>query len=201
MPAAVILSSVQQCDVQIEPVLLCKQSEIVPNKMKDILCVSVFVVLLVVSSGHRNETIQGNPDKDISIALNENRTPQTEYVLDSTKDHENPPHRHRHHRGENALENAEEKSQKELRCARYTKNLSKRMAYYGRNVRENSYTPTRCYQQYCSCLVSTCRRRCPYQRPTSIYESEGKDWYGPKHGECMRFCGKRNTGNLLWCSV
>lgn len=160
--------------------------------MKDIVCVSVFVVLLVVSSGHRNETNQGNLDKDTSSALrtpNENRTPQTDYTKKySTKEYEGPPHRHRHHRGENALENVEEKSQKELRCARYTKNLSKRMAYYGMNMREYDYTPTRCYQQYCSCPVSTCRRRCPYQRPTSIYE--GKDWYGPKHGECRRFCGK-----------
>lgn len=157
--------------------------------MKDIVCVSVFVVLLVVSTGHRNETIQGNLDKDISSALhtpNENHTPQTDYTLDSTKklstkEPESHPHRHRHHHDENTLENGKGKNQKELRCARYTKNLSKRMAYYGMNVREYDYTPTRCYQQYCSCPVSTCRRRCPYQRPTSIYE--GKDWYGPKHGE------------------
>lgn len=71
-----------------------------------------------------------------------------------------------------------EKDERLARCARYAKNFAKRATYYPSN---SQYTPTRCYQTYCKCQVSSCRRRCPYQRPVSIYE--GKDWFGAKHGK------------------
>lgn len=79
---------------------------------------------------------------------------------------------------------------REQRCARLSRNLSKRAAYYQGGV-VRGYCPTRCYQRYCQCPVSSCRRRCPYHKTTtSIYD--GKDWYGPKYGEWMKRLDKLN---------
>lgn len=73
---------------------------------------------------------------------------------------------------------------REQRCARLARNLRKRATYYGGSA-ARGYCPTRCYQRYCQCPVSNCRRRCPYHTTaTSIYD--GKDWYGPKYGEWMK---------------
>lgn len=73
---------------------------------------------------------------------------------------------------------------REQKCARLARSLSRRAAYYGGGGAARGYCPTRCYQRYCQCPVSSCRRRCPYHKTTtSIYE--GKDWYGPKYGESM----------------
>lgn len=73
---------------------------------------------------------------------------------------------------------------REQRCARLARSLSKRATFYDGGV-VRGYCPTRCYQRYCQCPVSSCRRRCPYHKTTtSIYH--GKNWYGPKYGEWMK---------------
>lgn len=68
------------------------------------------------------------------------------------------------------------------RCARLARSAAKREAANGGGFARAGYCPSRCYQRYCRCPVSSCRRRCPYNRGKSVYD--GKDWYGPRYGEC-----------------